>query len=166
LEVDVKFYIGTVNEGKVASTWGWSGGGREAYGITAWRPHKPEPQPEEWAAEKAAFAAGKVIQHRFTDSLNFDNWLDCDMPSWYSRSECSEYRIKPEPQWVPLGPDDIVAGMEFIDQTGDRYQWLFVGDLAVSLDGMWFGFGELMSQGWQYRINGGEWKPCKKEASA
>jgi hypothetical protein len=158
--------LGYVGDSEYLKSWQMDGAWSNVPSENSIENYEPEPQPEEWAAEKAAFAAGKVIQHRFTDSLNFDNWLDCDMPSWYSRSECSEYRIKPEPQWVPLGPDDIVAGMEFIDQTGDRYQWLFVGDLAVSLDGMWFGLGELMSQGWQYRINGGEWKPCKKEASA
>jgi len=59
--VDVKFYIGKVNEGKVASMWGWSGG-RGAYSITAWRPHQPQPkQPynsderAEWDVEQPKF---------------------------------------------------------------------------------------------------------------
>jgi hypothetical protein len=90
---------------------------------------QPEPQ-EEWAAEKAAFAAGKVIQHRFTDSLAWDDWTDCDLPNWYSRSECSEYRIKPEsqkPKVYCAGPMSghvdynfpaFFAASEFLEQQG------------------------------------------------
>jgi len=88
-----------------------------------------EPQ-EEWAAERAAFASGKVIQHRFTDSLAWDDWLDCDLPNWYPRSECSEYRIKPEPQKLKVycaGPmrghadwnfPAFFAASEFLEQQG------------------------------------------------
>ena len=59
--------------------------------------------PDPFAAEKAAFAAGKTIQYYSKSSLE---WLDCYPcpPSW---APDYEYRVKPEPALVPLGPDDV-----------------------------------------------------------
>jgi hypothetical protein len=124
---------------------------------------QPEPQPEEWAAEKAAFAAGKVIQYR---SDNDPIWTDTKTPIWFSKAGNNfnpQYRIKPEPQWVPMEPDDIVVGMEFTNDTGTRYQWTEVDTYGVTLLDSSISFEQLLRLGYEYRINGGEWKPCKKE---
>jgi hypothetical protein len=174
LVVSVKLRNGEIRPKPLkAKEWVWEAWGelaRSPAEIIAWRPHKrplPQPQPEEWAEEKAAFAAGKVIQHRFTDSLIFDNWLDCDIPSWYSRSECSEYRIKPEPQWVPLGPEDVPPG-SVIRRLGDS-GWCVV--IAVGQSGISVTFGDAVSfevamkLGWQIKRPSEDWKPCKKEAA-
>jgi hypothetical protein len=119
--------------------------------------YEPEPKPEEWAAEKAAFAAGKKIQYRGSES---SMWHDTVIPTWQS---CCQYRIKPEPQWVPMEPDDIVVGMEFTNDTGTRYQWTEVDTYGVTLLDSSISFDQLIRLGYEYRINGGEWKPCKKE---
>jgi hypothetical protein len=118
----------------------------------------PEPKPEEWAAEKAAFVEGRAIQFQ---PKGFNEWLDCVEPTW--RSDL-KYRIKPEPQWVPMEPDDIVVGMEFrLMRGGARRRWVRVKPHMVWFDDIAQSFEDLMRKGWQYRINGGEWKPCKKE---
>jgi hypothetical protein len=80
-----------------------------------------------------------------------------------NRSDIIAWRPhKPETQWVPLEPDDIVVGMEFESETGTRYQWSEVDIYGVTL-GSNVSFNQLQRDGWQYRINRGEWKPCKKE---
>jgi hypothetical protein len=125
--------------------------------------YEPEPQPEEWAAEKAAFAAGKAIQYR---SDNAPDWTDSSDPFWFSSSDNNfnpQYRIKPEPQWVPLDKDDIVVGVEFLSPSGDRFQWSQVDERYVWLSGIKTALYLLMDDGYKYRINGGEWRECKKE---
>ena len=120
--------------------------------------YEPEPKPEEWAAEKAALAAGKVIQFY---AKGLGGWQDINgNPLW---AKGTQYRIKPEPQWVELGPDDIVAGMEFTNDTGTRYQWTEVDTYGVTLVDSSVSFEQLLRLGYEYRINGGDWKPCKKE---
>jgi hypothetical protein len=50
---------------------------------------------EKWAAEKAAFAAGKVIQSRYEKFLcNWSDWQDELYPEWLNEPTI-EYRIKP-----------------------------------------------------------------------
>ena len=68
------------------------------------RTARPLPvKPDPFAAEKAAFAAGKTIQYYSKSILE---WLDCYPcpPSW---APDYAYRVKPEPALVPLGPDDV-----------------------------------------------------------
>jgi hypothetical protein len=78
-----------------------------------------EPQ-EEWAAEKAAFAAGKKIQVLFLDD---SEWYDIDIPLW--ESGC-KYRIKPLKVYC-AGPMSgyadynfpaFFAASEFLEQQG------------------------------------------------
>jgi hypothetical protein len=64
---------------------------------------------------------------------------------------------------VPMEPDDIVVGMEFANDTGTRYQWTEVDTYGVTLLDSPISFEQLLRLGYEYRINGGEWKPCKKE---
>jgi hypothetical protein len=147
-----------------ASKWRISGGVPSCVNEAdpAWCHHRtkrplPEPKPEEWAAEKAAFVEGRAIQFQ---PKGFNKWFDCPEPTW---SSDFKYRIKPEPQWVPMEPDDIVVGMEFTNDTGTRYQWAEVDTYGVTLLDSPISFERLLQLGYEYRINGGEWKPCKKE---
>jgi hypothetical protein len=82
-----------------------------------------EPQ-EEWAAEKAAFAAGKVIEVSTASGLH---WVETIRPEW---SKHLQYRIKPEPQKLNVycaGPMScyadynfpaFFAASEFLEQQG------------------------------------------------
>ena len=63
-------------------------------------------QPEQWAAEKAAFAAGETIQYKW-DHQN--EWNDVEKPLW-SKYDDLKYRIKPKQQKVQLGPCDVPPG--------------------------------------------------------
>jgi len=131
--------------------------------------YKPEPQPEEWAAEKAAFAAGKVIQYRGSES---SMWHDTVFPTW---QPCCQYRIKPEPQWVPLGPEDVPPGSVIRGPLWGNHSWssINVSDFGV----IWLGidrfsgvgnhemsWGRLMESGFEIKRPSEDWKPCKKEA--
>jgi Domain of unknown function (DUF5664)/Domain of unknown function (DUF4406) len=87
---------------------------------------QPEPQ-EEWAAEKVAFAAGKVIEY---SSTMCRDWCDCSSPLWGSSGHGHKYRIKPEPQKLKVycaGPmtghadynfPAFFAASEFLEQQG------------------------------------------------
>jgi hypothetical protein len=131
--------------------------------------YKPEPQPEEWAAEKAAFAAGKAIQYR-SDSA--PDWTDSSDPFWFSSSDNNfnpQYRIKPEPQWVPLGPEDVPPGSVIRGaawQNGRSECW--VGIIEVTPNGViasrlseLYSWDSLIDK-WQIKRPGEDWKPCKK----
>lgn len=71
---------------------------------------KPQPQPDKWAAEKAAFKAGKVIQWRQINPT-FSSWVDTDGPGWFT-DVTVEYRVKPWqltnhlPGFRPLAPGE------------------------------------------------------------
>jgi hypothetical protein len=160
--------VGYIGNGRELDEWAADGaylaGTKSNNDLENYEPEpQPEPQHEEWAAEKAAFAAGKKIQYR---SDNDPNWTDTKTPIWFSKAGNDfnpQYRIKPEPQWVPMEPDDIVVGMEFTNDTGTRYQWTEVDTYGVTLLDSSISFEQLLRLGYEYRINGGEWKPCKKE---
>jgi hypothetical protein len=84
---------------------------------------QPESQ-EEWAAEKAAYAAGKVIEVSTASGLH---WVETIRPEW---SKHLQYRIKPEPQKPKVycaGPMSgypdynfpaFFAASEFLEQQG------------------------------------------------
>jgi hypothetical protein len=168
--VDVKLGKGTVHIGvQGTEDWQWSAFDVGRSSIAAWRPHKSEPQPEEWAAEKAAFAAGKVIQYRGSES---SMWHDTVIPTW---QPCCQYRIKPEPQWVPLGPEDVPPGSVIRGPLWGNHSWssINVSDFGV----IWLGidrfsgvgnhemsWGRLMESGFEIKRPSEDWKPCKKEA--
>jgi hypothetical protein len=168
--VDVKFNNGTISSDKIALCLGWSEGSHP-YDIAAWRPHKkpdPQPKPEKWAAEKAAFAAGKTIQFSYKE----EPWADLDgtpldyQPTWEDKN--LEYRIKPEPQWIPIGPEDVPPGSSV------RMMEIEVMVLRSSKSGVYIcgqvgniyevEYDELFED-WQIKRPGEDWKPCKKEVA-
>jgi len=130
----------------------------------------PQPEPEEWAAGKAAFAAGKVIQAK-----NGDVWVDTSGELPWSSS--LQFRIKPEPKTVPLGPEDVPPGSVIRGLLWGNHSWssINVSDLGV----IWIGidrfpggvgnhemsWGRLMESGFEIKRPGEDWKPCKKEVT-
>jgi hypothetical protein len=156
-----------------ASRWRISGGVPSCVNEAdpAWCHHRtkrplPEPKHEEWAAEKAAFAAGKAIQYRGSES---SMWHDTVIPTWQF---CCQYRIKPEPQWVQLGPKDVPCGSSVrmvSSQSGLEIESMV---LRSSKNGIYIcgqvgniyevGYDELFED-WQIKRPNEGWKPCKKE---
>jgi hypothetical protein len=129
------------------------------------RTTRPIPQqPEQWAAEKAAFAAGETIQYR---SDTNPTWVDTKEPLWFSREGhpfSPEYRIKPKQQKVPLDESDIKAGDEFLSPASNtRYPYQSVHNGGIELHGAKYSFQHLMDGGWKIRsIGEAEWRECYK----
>jgi hypothetical protein len=179
LVVSVKLRNGEIRPKPLkAKEWVWEAWGelaRSPAEIIAWRPHKrplPQLQPEEWAEEKAAFAAGKKIQYR---SDNDPIWTDTKTPIWFSKAGNNfnpQYRIKPEPQWVPLEPKDVPPG-SVIRGSSWQSRWLncFIAVLETSPDGVYVNrFNECityarLASDWQIKRPNQDWQPCKKEAA-
>jgi hypothetical protein len=125
-----------------------------------------EPQPEEWAAEKAAFAEGKAIQYRGVSG----EWRDTTWPAWI---DPWEYRIKPEPQWVPLEPSDAPPLSVFRHNTADHDCWCMPSEVnhygvtfwSYDCDGggshLFITWDEMME--YQIKRLNQDWQPCKKE---
>jgi hypothetical protein len=126
---------------------------------------KPQPPPPDPYAElKAAHAAGKTIQRyedggMWTDSIVKDRKQD---PFGFVFSPES-YRIKPEPRKVPLGPDDVKAGDEFLVGSY-RQSWVSIKDGLVTYgSGGMYSFDEMMQFGHKVRsIGETEWRGCFK----
>lgn len=66
------------------------------------------PEVDPYAELKAAFKAGKVIQTRRSLGCDWTDWHISYEPTWTSPVE--NYRIKPAPKLVPLGPEDVPIG--------------------------------------------------------
>ena len=116
-----------------------------------------------FAAEKAAFAAGKTIQFRRIGIS--DAWRDALRPEWSDLD--FEYRVKPEPVLVPLGPDDVPIGsaVRCLRDQPDISFWIvqqvWTGGIYLRGDNMSFDF--LMRNGCEINRNDGlGWQPCSK----
>lgn len=153
-----------IEGGKWLSVDGWVDAKGRQGGCYASDTHRViRPITEPFAAEKAAFAQGKTIQYF---SKSSDEWLDCDHcpPCWHHEYE---YRVKPEPVLVKLGPDDVPPGSAIRkDQAGG---WALIcsagiDGIAIVVDGPYittFEWSDIMN----YEINrkdGHGWVPCSK----
>lgn len=114
-----------------------------------------KPPPDPYAELKAAHAAGKTIQFLSGGVA----WRDCDGPPLYFSN--LEYRIKPEPQKLPLCADDVKAGDEFLAPDGYRRQWQKISDNGIMFVWGCASWKELNSHGWKIRsIGETEWRDC------
>jgi len=137
------------------------------------RTARPIPQqPEQWAAEKAAFAAGETIQHKPMAHPDVA-WKNTSVPIWAADSI---YRIKPKPQKVKLEPCDVPPGSVIrgageakgnssgwcmivsSSETGIRI-WRHCEGSAVEIK--WESLMQAESQIW--RPTDTDWQPCYKE---
>lgn len=129
-----------------------------------------KPQPDPYAELKAAQAAGKVIQCRELSG----NWFDLPHPLWNSPVE--SYRIKPDPEMVPLEAGDAPVWIAYGKTTSDNPQ--LIGErlvlrvdhcgVVVADESKRSGFNlitwkELML--WDGSPDRKTWSPCQKPAS-
>ena len=142
-----------------------------------WRTDRPLPQPqEEWASEKAAFAAGETIQYSSDIS---PSWIDLKEPLWFTNEYGVKprYRIKPKPQKVPLEPCDVPPG-SVIRGAGEIHceGWCMITSCSLTGIRIWRQFGGVATDQreitWQalmdaesqiWRPTDTEWQPCYKE---
>lgn len=142
--------------------------------------YRIKPEPEKWAAEKAAFAAGKPLQVKDAnmDWVNFSNISPPDF-----ESERWLWRIAPEPILVELGPEDVKPGSVIRSRDiGLRKPWISVlnvisvgveilGNSGISHT---LHFSVLFADGWEINRSipeTGKWNaeafvPCSKPADA
>jgi hypothetical protein len=114
---------------------------------------------EKWAAEKAAFAAGKVIQSRYEKFLcNWSDWQDELYPEWLNEPTI-EYRIKPWSLTRSLpGFRPLEDGEEWHRVDGWKEEWLSDGWRPLLK-------GEDEQVGDEYRFQGDRkpWRKCETQ---
>jgi len=146
-----------------------------------YRTRRPLPASDPLADIKAAHAAGQTIQRRVSKysrggDIEWSKWVDQEDPSWVY-SEAIEWRIKPAPVMVPLGPDDVPPGSVIrLANPNKRVEWMpaFPVDTGVEMpsDGEWSYLPFIdMRERWQInrsipltgRWDKDAWQPCEKE---
>jgi hypothetical protein len=133
--------------------------------------HKPDP----YAELKAAHAAGKTIQI----DCAFAGWNDLGSPEWDLPP--ARYRIKPEPpqpevpiakpepEWLPLGPEDCPPGSVMRTKLDSPGTWNQI--IHTSPDGITPACGDFISfeslvEDFEISRDGGRtWNPCRKPAA-
>jgi len=126
--------------------------------------------PDKWADLKKAHAEGKPIQWKLTSEDNH-LWRDTIMPVW---KEGTDYRIKPEPIRIPLGPEDVPPGSAVRLESNRTYTWqtiIVLSDRHVVTHSDTILFEALQKY---YEINRSlsngkwdptAWEPCYKEVT-
>ena len=121
----------------------------------------------------AHWANGGEVQSKFEDEKQWEDFNKLQKPSWKNNFE---YRIKPEPEFVPFEAKDIRPDWIFRKKSWSENEWtrpLGVGVFGVELsieihpNGVCnfaaFGFEDL-NKNWEYSAdNGRTWFPCQKE---
>lgn len=114
---------------------------------------------------------GKRAQACMKGSGRWYDLKEDEPPLWDWLNQ--EYRIKPEPKLVPLGPEDVPPGSA-IRQEGFKYCWRKC--LGVFVDGVSYhshwGVGDCIRKAdwgelercWQIKRPGEDWQPCRKLA--
>ena len=118
-----------------------------------------KPQPDPYAELKAAHASGKTIQ---CNANSGTTWID--LPKPYFGASVENYRIKPEPQKLPLCADDVKAGAQFLSKCGQVWFPNHIREGYVCFGHfMSLTFQELVDDEWKIRCAGEtEWRPCYK----
>ena len=105
-----------------------------------------------------ALAEGKTIECQNTEST----WAKPVEPKFFRPPE--NYRIKPEPVMVPLGPEDVPPGSALRVTSGS--EWFLISrasKFGVYLGSLWVDYIELQGS-WEIKRPGEDWKPCHKPA--
>jgi len=71
---------------------------------------------------------------------------------------------RPLPQETNLTVDDLPHGVEFLSPTGLRNTAALMGPDGIWTGGFFYSYGNLRTQGWKWRADNGDWKPCSKTA--
>ena len=112
-----------------------------------------------------AIRAGKTVQ--WTDYAHPDpdaDWREIDGAITFIRPP-QNYRIKPEPVMVPLGPEDVPPGSVVSLETSSGWVAIQIAtSMGLCLPDRSLPWGTLLSEGWKIKRPGEDWKPCGKPA--
>ena len=122
------------------------------------------PIPDPLAKIKQAFSEGKQIQIDLGARGVRKDWQDMSIlnPSWDNGPE--GYRVKPEPEYVPLDRTDVKMGQEVSCNNGiDTYMITGITDTTIFACRT-LSFLRLFSGEWKINRNNGEgWVLCRKQ---
>jgi hypothetical protein len=156
----IKTSSGAIMDGYTASFWKWGNNGDKT--IIAYR-------PDPYEALKKAHSEGKVIQCFDEDAGLNGEWHDLSGVIFWD-CPVTDYRVKPAPVMVPLGPEDVPPGS--VIRYIETFQWFAV--LSVSENYVMvinrhaeherLYFNDLMKYNEISRDGGKTWQKCEKEA--
>jgi|GEM_PF-4408506 len=122
-------------------------------------------KPDEFEPFRQALREGKTVE-----TLSIANgWLKWLGGEDFGSRKVENFRIKPEPQIVPLGPEDVPPGSVFQGRNefaAEYYTPCYVGLSVVEFrDGANFSlnYTQLVEREWKIKRPGEDWKPCYKE---
>jgi len=129
-------------------------------------------RPDPYEALKKAHSEGKVIQFNFKLEYAWDDCPEgCVALTWCYPPE--NYRVKPEPVMVPLGPEDITPGSVFRRDAWTPHAFralVSASEKSVCLGAAYgdgfleFSFLELKENEFKISRDGGKtWHKCEKE---
>lgn len=107
---------------------------------------------------------GKPVQRKYRIGSGYV-WEDIEEPNWNFRDY--DYRLKPEPKKLPLGPEDFPPGTVLRHKTWAKESWSSLE--GVRLDKVLFGgmcliYADVTLLEWLRRLpNTTEWLPCYKK---
>lgn len=128
-------------------------------------------KPDPYGHLRQALADGKAVQIVNSEG----NWVSLASPSFSDPIE--RYRIKPEPQWAPLGPEDVPPGSVINNGSFDAMPWIQVHSVdSGGVNFIWNSqfyyqsYFMMFNEGWQinrprHRDTDGNptlWEPCRK----
>lgn len=112
-----------------------------------------------------ALADGKTIQI-LANRKGCEDWEDTIDPDFSCAPDC--YRVKPEPEMIPLGPEDVPPGSVLRKGCWREHTWqtvVFVGTTHVTTGSNHLAYySELMGDKWVIKRPGEDWMPCHKPA--
>ena len=108
-----------------------------------------------------ALAKGKTIEI-LVNSNGCEDWEETVDLDFICAPDC--YRIKPEPEMVPLELEDVPPGSA-LRAIGNSEWWMVSNacKFGVSFSSFWRDYIELQGA-WEIKRPGEDWKPCHKPA--
>lgn len=127
---------------------------------------------DEMIAVMQAARDGKLIERRSWNANSLTGWYPAAEPTW--DWGLWDYRVKPEPRKVPLGPEDVPPGS--LIRWSDSHEMSWCSVLRVDVPGKRIYIGgrseydtpeSLFVDAASISRDGGQtWQPCWKEAQS
>ena len=93
------------------------------------------------------------------------SWAFLAEPTWNWGK--AQFRRRPEPKFVPLGPDDITPGAQF-REVGQGGRWAYPDEAGrcgvIFKAGGWVSWGQLAEKFEWRTTDNPVWRPCRKES--
>lgn len=94
-------------------------------------------------------------------------WEECLCPAF--SADPDQYRRRPKPVMVPLGPEDVPPGSVVRQGHFERTHWILIvsagsSSIRIGSEGQKISYEDLQHSLWEISRDGGKtWKRCEKE---